>query len=1184
MPRPTLTLEDSDLWNQFHKQQNEMIITKSGRCLFPALGLRAAGLIPTAKYSVHLDLEQLAPTRFKYCEGNWESVRTSAFFSNSKFDSYRESHTHPDGVRSGSHWMKSPIYFDIKLSNEVFALEETSKNTPKENPKETPEETSEKTLETAPEETFEDSPEKVPERTPETVPKEAFEGSPDKMPEKTPETVLEETLEDSSEKMPKKAPETVHKEALEGSPEKMPEKVFEKTPEKILERMSEKAPEEKSEVAPKEFNIKSLKDSLMKSTVKSAGNSPERKSKRNLGSTEPSASSDKGTTDTPNSISRTITMVETGIFHVKSFHKYRPRIIFRQHSDSSSGALKENTFKFDATTFIAVTHYQNDKVNDLKKLHNPHAWGERGKNKTRKILQPIEEPMDHGHNIKNNPTKKRPLSEQSSSRVGKRTRQSQSEEETSHSPAYRGIRSQGNKNGDEISHFTRRVQQNQAEEETSRSPAYRGMRSQGSQNSENETFQIPSYLNRRVQHNQTEKNTSRSPAYRGMQPQGSQNSENESSQILPYFNKRARHNHSEEETPQSPVYHSIRHHESQNGDEEFSEIPSYFNKRARHNQIDEETSQSPDYRSMGHHRNQNSESGTSQNSSYSSRRVQQNQSTRELDLLQSIDQTEDNLSQNISRKHNLTEAPPPHPPKRVRWSQRLEEYIDDKATEEVMDDTRNTHATRSCTKTRSSPSKLPLVPKLKKTTTRRFDLDDDTPTTTNPNENDGYKGKSPIMATYSTYSEPPRLPLVPKLRKITTRRFDLDDDTPTTTNPNENDGYKGKSPIMATYSTYSEPPRLPLVPKLRKITTRRFDLDDDTPTTTNPNENENDGHKGKSPIVAMPSTYSEPPRLPLIPKLRKTTTRRFDLDDDTPTTTNPNENDGYKRKSPIMAMPSTYSEPPRLPLVPKLRKTTTRRFDLDDDTPTTTNPNENENDGHKGKSPIMATSSTYSELPRLPLIPKLKKTTTRRFDLDDDTPTTTNPNENENDGYNGKLPIMATPSYHSELFSRDQHDILQMQNNSERRYESIQSQLYQDSHTQHYSTERFSPLSQQLLSSNQQSSVSTHGVPTSNKQSSTLNQQISINGHHISTLNQAISTEAVADTDLIEQTMPSPSMTWYQRFYHNIQDPIEASQEITPTVTTPITSDDEGVALLLDFQQLAAEKTMSSDLQHKFLP
>ncbi|KAF9933940.1 hypothetical protein FBU30_003884 [Linnemannia zychae] len=437
MPPPTLTLVDCDLWNQFHHQQNEMIITKSGRCLFPALRLRAAGLIPTAEYSVHLDLEQLVPNRFKYCDGNWES-----------------------------------------LSNEVFALKETSKNTPKDNPKETPE----KISETAPKKTFEDL------------------------------------------------------------SEKMSEKIFEKNPEKAPERMHEKAPKEKSDMIPRELNIKIVKDSFMKSTVKSADDSPGRKSERNLGSIEPGASADKGTTDPSNSISRNITMVETGIFHVNSFHKYRPRIILRQHSDNSSRVLKEKTFKFDATTFMAVTHYQNEKVNDLKKLHNPHARGERGKTKPRKALQPIEEPMNHRHNITNNPIRKRPFSEQSS-RVSKRARQ------------------------------------NQSEEETSRSRAYHGMRSQGNQNGENELPQNPSYFNRQVQQNQTKEETPRSPAYRGLRFQGYQNSENEISQSTLYFNKRARQNQSEEETPQSLAYRGMRRHGSQNGENVTSQSPSSFNKR-----------------------------------------------------------------------------------------------------------------------------------------------------------------------------------------------------------------------------------------------------------------------------------------------------------------------------------------------------------------------------------------------------------------------------------------------------------------------------------------------------------------------------------------------------------------------------------------------------------------------------
>jgi hypothetical protein len=59
---------------------------------------------------------------------------------------------------------------------------------------------------------------------------------------------------------------------------------------------------------------------------------------------------------------------QKGLFSLASFHLYQPRIHLASASQSWS-------FAFGATKFVAVTHYQNPRVNFLKKIHNPHAKG-----------------------------------------------------------------------------------------------------------------------------------------------------------------------------------------------------------------------------------------------------------------------------------------------------------------------------------------------------------------------------------------------------------------------------------------------------------------------------------------------------------------------------------------------------------------------------------------------------------------------------------------------------------------------------------------------------------------------------------------------------------------------------------------------------------------------------------------
>ncbi|KAG0201255.1 T-box brain protein 1, partial [Mortierella sp. NVP41] len=105
--------------------------------------------------------------------------------------------------------------------------------------------------------------------------------------------------------------------------------------------------------------------------------------------------------------------INTGFFHVKSFHKYIPRIHLLQR-DKDSGAITSSTeFRYKTTEFMAVTHYQNYKVNDLKKLHNPHAKGI-GEKLSPPVKIPSESPSSSSTALRSQ-TKKRSRSERQSS-------------------------------------------------------------------------------------------------------------------------------------------------------------------------------------------------------------------------------------------------------------------------------------------------------------------------------------------------------------------------------------------------------------------------------------------------------------------------------------------------------------------------------------------------------------------------------------------------------------------------------------------------------------------------------------------------------------------------------------------------------------------------------------------------
>ncbi|KAF9536135.1 T-box transcription factor tbx19, partial [Mortierella hygrophila] len=126
-PQPKVLLLDSDLWAKFNEHQNEMIITTSGRCLFPSLRFNAFNLNPDAYYSFRLEFEMLAPNRFRFSNGAWKAVEppkhiddSSAAIATAASGHKGETYTHPDRLKLGSHWMASSISFDkAKLANKT---------------------------------------------------------------------------------------------------------------------------------------------------------------------------------------------------------------------------------------------------------------------------------------------------------------------------------------------------------------------------------------------------------------------------------------------------------------------------------------------------------------------------------------------------------------------------------------------------------------------------------------------------------------------------------------------------------------------------------------------------------------------------------------------------------------------------------------------------------------------------------------------------------------------------------------------------------------------------------------------------------------------------------------------------------------------------------------------------------
>ncbi|XP_072462590.1 T-box-containing protein TBX6L-like [Notamacropus eugenii] len=111
----TASLEDLELWTQFYQAGTEMVITKSGRRMFPQCKIRLSGLVPYLKYVVLADFVPMDNFRYKWTKDQWEVA------GKAEPQLPGRSYIHPDSPAYGSHWMKEPVSFHkMKLTNNTL--------------------------------------------------------------------------------------------------------------------------------------------------------------------------------------------------------------------------------------------------------------------------------------------------------------------------------------------------------------------------------------------------------------------------------------------------------------------------------------------------------------------------------------------------------------------------------------------------------------------------------------------------------------------------------------------------------------------------------------------------------------------------------------------------------------------------------------------------------------------------------------------------------------------------------------------------------------------------------------------------------------------------------------------------------------------------------------------------------
>ncbi|KAL6605638.1 T-box-domain-containing protein, partial [Neocallimastix sp. 'constans'] len=123
-----IVLEDMDLWKKFNSVINEMIITKSGRCLFPILKFKPFNLEPKSQYSFAIDIIQASPYKYKYRDKKWVSGGVKILAPPTQ----KREYYHPDSPQTGHFWMTHGISFSkIKLTNHIKNLSDGPHSTKK---------------------------------------------------------------------------------------------------------------------------------------------------------------------------------------------------------------------------------------------------------------------------------------------------------------------------------------------------------------------------------------------------------------------------------------------------------------------------------------------------------------------------------------------------------------------------------------------------------------------------------------------------------------------------------------------------------------------------------------------------------------------------------------------------------------------------------------------------------------------------------------------------------------------------------------------------------------------------------------------------------------------------------------------------------------------------------------------
>ncbi|PAV74808.1 hypothetical protein WR25_11824 isoform C [Diploscapter pachys] len=111
---PKVELDDRELWTRFNECGTEMVITKSGRRIFPAYRVKLSGLDRKSKYILLMDLVPADDHRYKFNNSRWMVA------GKADPEMPKRMYIHPDSPATGEHWMAKGANFNkLKLTNNM---------------------------------------------------------------------------------------------------------------------------------------------------------------------------------------------------------------------------------------------------------------------------------------------------------------------------------------------------------------------------------------------------------------------------------------------------------------------------------------------------------------------------------------------------------------------------------------------------------------------------------------------------------------------------------------------------------------------------------------------------------------------------------------------------------------------------------------------------------------------------------------------------------------------------------------------------------------------------------------------------------------------------------------------------------------------------------------------------------